>query len=151
MSHGMIYAGQEAFDSALVEVDDTKMHERILESTTAIEHRLLNSIDLHNTEFKEMITATITLVVLGSVCFTARPMAKERPPDVLDSARINMNEAFNESNDLEPAWREWQSKTIGLYVGRNAEGHDKVRHGKAPSRPGERYAEIEPRRSGEMG
>jgi hypothetical protein len=58
MSHGMIYAGQEAFESALVEVDDTKMHERILESTTAIEHRLLNSIDLHNTEFKEMITAT---------------------------------------------------------------------------------------------
>jgi hypothetical protein len=76
MSHEEIYAWQEAYESALVKVDDAKMHARILESAAAIEQRLLKSIDLRSTEYKEIITATITLVVFRSVCFTGRPITK---------------------------------------------------------------------------
>jgi hypothetical protein len=48
-------------------------------------------------------------------------------------------------------YRQMQPESIGLYVGRNTQGHDEARYGEAPEGPGEKYVQKESRRTGEMG
>ena len=76
MNDGETYPWLEAYEAALMEVDRTKMHGRLLEASAAIEQRLLRPIDVQSAEYKTIITAEITLVTLRSEWFTGRPKAK---------------------------------------------------------------------------
>lgn len=76
MNNGEMYSWQDAYEAALMEVDHTKMHGRILEAAAAIEQRLLSSIDVLGAEYKAIVTAEITLVTLRSEWFTGQPKAK---------------------------------------------------------------------------
>jgi hypothetical protein len=76
MNNGEMYSWQDAYEAALMEVDHTKIHCRILDAAAAIEQRLLSSIDVLGAEYKAIVTAEITLVTLRSEWFTGRPKAK---------------------------------------------------------------------------
>jgi hypothetical protein len=76
MNERETYSWQEAYESALLEPDYTKVHVRILEAARAIEQRLLRPIETHDAEYKALVTAEITLVTLRSQWFTGRPQTK---------------------------------------------------------------------------
>jgi hypothetical protein len=76
MNYGETYSWQEAYEAALMEVDRTNMHRRILEAAAAIEQRLMSPIDTRGAEYKAIVTAEITLVTLRSEWFTGQPKAK---------------------------------------------------------------------------
>jgi hypothetical protein len=75
MKNGEMYSWQDACEAALMEVDHTKMHGRILEAAAAIEQRLLSPIDVLGAEYKAIVTAEITLVTLRSEWFVGQPKA----------------------------------------------------------------------------
>jgi hypothetical protein len=91
MKGGESYLWQEAYESALMEVDHTRVHGRILEAAAAIEQRLLSPIDIHGAEYKAIVTAEITLVTVRSVWFIGRPKTEGAATRCAGQPPSNMN------------------------------------------------------------